>query len=226
MRIGVLFRRRSRLIVGVVLGIVALGGCGVGGQPKATVIPSDDIPSVLREPVAAPSASPSPQFPSSIVYLVRAKQDVLVAVRRPAEQTQTLAALLRSLLAGPTDAEVAAGLTSALTAVSTLNGVMVSGSLATIDLASAFADIRGQAQILATAQLVLTAVSFPGIDSVLIELDGHPVTVPLADGTLTSRPLQANDYSCLVAGASPCATSSESPPPPVALPSASLSPSS
>jgi len=218
-------RRFWRTFALAALVLVVGAGCGVSGQQRASVIPRADVPSALWEP-SPPPVSPSPAYPAATIYLVEAKDGVLVPVHRSQQQASTLFALMQSLLAGPTDAEVSRGLTSALTAVSKINNVSRSGTLATIDLGSSFSEIRGQSQILATAQIVLTAVSFPGVDSVLIELDGHPVTVPLADGTLTSRPLRADDYSCLLVGSRPCAPSSESPPPPVNLPSPSATASS
>jgi len=119
-------------------------------------------------------------------------------VHRPASETSTLSALLRSLLQGPTDAETQSGLVTAINTNPILNRVTFSGSVANIDLASTFGDIRGQGQILATAQVVMTAVGYPGIDAVQISLDGVPADVPLTDGTLVSQPLVRSDYSQLL----------------------------
>ncbi len=93
-----------------------------------------------------------------------------------------------------------------MTAINTnpvLNGVTFSGSIANIDLASTFGDIRGQEQILATAQVVMTALGYPGIDAVGISLDGVPADVPLTDGTLVSRPLVMSDYNQLLVSPRP-----------------------
>ncbi len=205
--------------------LACIGGCGVGPQRHASLVPSGDVPSVLAQTTesapSSPSVSPSTQSPTSTIFLVKmeANQNRLVRVHRPEDQTSTLLGLIRTLLVGPTDAEVKDGMTSALNTAPELRGVR-SGELATIDLGSTFTDIRGQSQVLATAQIVLTAVSFPGVKSVVITIDGAPAAVPLADGTLTSRPLEAADYSCLVVGSSsPCAAGAVS-----ESPSASLTP--
>jgi spore germination protein GerM len=84
-----------------------------------------------------------------------------------------------------------------------LLGVIVQDGVATVDLGSTFGDIRAPDQVLATAQVVMTAASFPGVDSVQISLDGKAAQMPLADGTLSWSPLTFADYASLLAGASP-----------------------
>jgi spore germination protein GerM len=188
-----------RILVAAML--LALAGCGVGSQRHAVAIPSGDLPSVLLQPAASPSASVVSQTPTSTIYLVESKH--LVGVHRPRSQTETVTSLIRSLLKGPTDAEAASGLSTAINTSPTLNKVTVVDSVAIVDLGSSFGDIRGPEQVLATAQVVLTAVSFPTVSSVQISLDGTPAAVPLADGTLSTAPLDASDYASLLGTASP-----------------------
>jgi spore germination protein GerM len=181
--------------------VLALAGCGVGSQRRAVAIASGDVPSVLLQPAASPSASVVSQTPTSTIYLVESKH--LVGVHRPRSQTETVTSLILSLLKGPTDAEAASGLSTAINTSPTLNKVTVVDSVAIVDLGSSFGDIRGPEQVLATAQVVLTAVSFPTVSSVQISLDGTPAAVPLADGTLSTAPLDASDYASLLGTASP-----------------------
>jgi spore germination protein GerM len=195
--------RHGRWVAGCAL-LFVLAGCAVGGQQHATQIPSGDLPSVLLQPSESPSTSPSVPQLSSTIYLIDDKRKTLVAVHRPRTQTSTLTGLIRSLLKGPTDAEAAAGLTTAINTSPTLNKVTIDGSGATLDLSSSFGEIRGPEQILATAQLVMTAVSFPGTDSVEISLDGVPASAPLPpNGALATGPLRLADYASLLAGAAP-----------------------
>jgi spore germination protein GerM len=189
-----------RILVAAAM-LLALAGCGVGSQRHAVAIPSGDLPSVLLQPAASPSASVVSQTPTSTIYLVESKH--LVGVHRPRSQTETVTSLIRSLLKGPTDAEAASGLSTAINTSPTLNKVTVVDSVAIVDLGSSFGDIRGPEQVLATAQVVLTAVSFPTVSSVQISLDGTPAAVPLADGTLSTAPLDASDYASLLGTASP-----------------------
>ena len=199
--------RRVALAVGLIT--MLLAGCGVGVQDHATSIPSRAIPAELLSPRNTPPPSASQRVSTSRIYLVR--NGVLVVAHRPADETSTLQALLRSLLQGPTDAEAASGLVTAINTNPILNGVTFSGSIANIDLASTFGDIRGQEQILATAQVVMTAVGFPGIDAVQISLDGVPADVPLTDGTLVSRPLVNGDYEQLLLPPRPASSPASNP---------------
>lgn len=190
------------VLAAVVSAVLALAGCGVGAQPHAVVIPSGAIPSGLLAPPESSSPPPAVQTLTSTIYLVNNTQ--LVAVHRSRTQTATLHGLIDSLLRGPTDAESSAGFSTAINPSPTLNKVTVDvNGIATVDLSTSFGDIRGAEQVLATAQIVMTAVSFPGVTAVQISLDGAPVSVPLADGTLSGDPLRASDYASLLAGATP-----------------------
>jgi Sporulation and spore germination len=196
-------RRRRAVVPALVAAclVAVLAGCGIGAQQHASVIDSHDVPSILLQTTdsASPTQSPS-QAPTSIIYLLQSQTNRLVPVRRPKKETASLLGLLHTLLAGPSDNEVNEGLSTALSAAPNLHSVAAPGQTATINLGATFTDIRGQSQVLATAQLVLTAVSYPDVSSVLIEIDGTPAAVPLADGTLTTRPVRFADYSCLIVG--------------------------
>jgi spore germination protein GerM len=207
-----------------VFAVFAVAGCGVGGQQRAVVIPSGDLPSVLSGPLGSPSATSSHEPPTSSgpasagassspsiigsslassVYLVDDKTNRLVAVHRSRNQTATLSTLISTLLSGPTEAESAAGLTTAINTSPTLNKITIQGPLAIIDLSSSFGEIRGAGEVLASAQVVMTAVSYPGTESVLFTLDGTPTAVPLVSGVLSSAPLTFADYASLLAIAQP-----------------------
>jgi spore germination protein GerM len=101
------------------------------------------------------------------------------------------------LITGPTEAELGAGMRTAISPQTQLHSVAVNGTTAVIDVTSAFVEVAGQEQILALAQVVLTATTVPGITEVRFALEGQPVDVPRADGTLSSGPLSATDYAAL-----------------------------
>lgn len=216
----------SRIRAGLcaAVAVLVLTGCGVGSQRHATVIPSGDLGLFdTSSPSASPSPSPSPSeavtlppseasslaspaisgpppvAPTSTIYLVA--NNALVAEFRPRNQTSTLDRLIRTLLQGPTDAEASRGISTAINTSPTLNRITVVNSIATIDLSKSFADIRPPDQVLAAAQVVMSAVSFPGVDAVQITLDGQPASLPLADGTVATQPLTYWDYASLLAGA-------------------------
>jgi spore germination protein GerM len=128
--------------------------------------------------------------------------DGLVSVRRPTSRIANLRGLLTTLLAGPSNTESKDGLSTAINTDPVLNHVTVNDGIATVDLGGAFGDIRGQQEVLAAAQVVLTALSFPGVGRVQITLDGAVTDIPLADGTLTTAPLNRADYAPLLVLAS------------------------
>jgi len=198
------------MLISVLL-LCALGACGVGSQQHAVEIPSDDLPSVLEEPSGSPSSSATAPTPStgasaltsSKIYLVDDKTKTLVAVDRPRSQTVTITSLVKSLLNGPTEAESAAGLTTAINTSPALNKITLDGPLATVDFSASFGEIRGTGEVLATAQVVMTVVSYPGTNAVQFSLDGTPTSVPLVSGVLSSGPLTYSDYASLLVNASP-----------------------
>jgi spore germination protein GerM len=48
--------------------------------------------------------------------------------------------------------------------------------------------------MIALAEIVFTATGRPGVGQVSFSLDGRPVEVPRADGSLTSEPLARTDF--------------------------------
>ena len=194
-------RSSSAVLLAVLL---ALGGCGVptGGPPST--LPASEVPFGLlssspQEP-ATPSVRPGAGEPG--VYLLEtATGRVVPRVRQlpggPAEQR--LQVLLDDLAAGPGDADAGQGLSTALAPDVELTVSALEGGAVTVDVAGA-ADvpIGGQTR-LAVAQIVLTATSLPGVDSVRLLVDGAPVAAPLPSGPLTDEPLTAADYRSTVA---------------------------
>jgi hypothetical protein len=90
------------------------------------------------------------------------------------------------LLAGPTTAESSQvpAFSSAVPAGTTRNGsIDVVFGVATVDLSESFDDGGGSATMLARlGQLTYTLTTFATIDTVLLELDGVPVTVFSSEG--------------------------------------------
>ena len=100
----------------------------------------------------------------------------------PAAQ-ESLAVVLDALVAGPTDAETAAGLESAVPAqTKVLGGTTETGGIATVNLGGTFGQLVGQPQIEAVAQVVFTVNTLPGVTGVTFQLSGRAVEVPIASG--------------------------------------------
>lgn len=189
--------RRSLLAVLTATAIAATtGACGVptGGDPEA--IPAAEIPAELTSrPPAATSGAAEQTAGQPVVYLVD-PADVLVPRGRPVEgdARDQLDDLLDSLAAGPTAAERADGLATALSAQAGLAVGDLSGGTATVELTGVTDTVTGQQSRRAVAQVVLTVTSLPAVQRVLLTQDGDAVEAPLPSGELTSRPLTATDY--------------------------------
>jgi hypothetical protein len=110
-----------------------------------------------------------------------------VSRRRAPAEPATAHLALRSLLAGLSDDEIAAGLFTAVPACTELLGVDVADGIATVDLSSEFEEAGGSlAETLRLAQVVYTLTQFETIDGVSFRLECEPVElfgghgVPLA----------------------------------------------
>ena len=188
--------------------LTATAACGVptGGDPDP--IAASDVPYGLAEPV--PSTSAAPSAPAELdeprVYLL-AEDGALVPQGRSltgGELRDRLDELLDDLAAGPTADELTDRLSTALRPETTLTVEELSGGTATIDLGGAADAPSGQESRRAVAQIVLTATSLPGVDSLLLTRAGQRVDAPLPSGELTARPLLAEDYlPLLTASATP-----------------------
>jgi hypothetical protein len=158
-------------------------------------IPTDRHPTAMPGGVVRPALGPTPITPTpatrATVFFVQAEN--LVPVDRSTTRPDVQAAL-EVLFSGPTETELAAGLRTAISSQTNVRSIRTEGGTAVIDLTSTFVEVGGEEQILALAQIVLTATATPGITDVRFELEGQAVEVPRADGTLSSGPLRATDY--------------------------------
>jgi spore germination protein GerM len=177
---------RSRLAGLLVVTVAALGGCA---------IPDQRTPVAIRTSATTTSSSTTlagePARTVTAVFLVHAGRLVTVERRtRP-----DLDAVITHLLSGPTTAELSRGLTTAIPTGTTLESASVTGTTAALAFNNALGSISGQEQLLAFAQIVVTATARSGVDRVQIAIGGQVVNAPLADGTLAQRPVGRADYA-------------------------------
>jgi spore germination protein GerM len=117
------------------------------------------------------------------IFLVASSGRLVSVTREVPAQQESLSRALQVLVKGPTSAETASGLESAVPQQTTVLGAAIGvGGIATVNLAGTFAQLVGQAQIQAVAQILFTAAALPGVGSVTFELEGKPVDVPVASG--------------------------------------------
>lgn len=176
--------RLARPLVALGLVAVVAGACGVPVDRGPTALPPRGVPFGLLDP-ANPTTStvtaPPPVAVTVQVYLLGVTGRV-APVDRDVPVPAPLAAVLGALVAGPTNAETADGLQSAIPAQTQVIAATVTSGTATVDLGGTFGQLVGQAQIDAVAQMVFTATALPGVSGVAFELSGQPVDVPTASG--------------------------------------------
>lgn len=179
------------------LGVLLLGGCGLsdGSQPRPV---DSDIAALL-----SPSASPTQEAgaPLTATQVTWVQGDRLVQRLRllPADtrQEQLDGALNALVNGGLRPTEVAAGLESRLPPGLPVMGT-VRGSRVALELTSESQTEPGGIE-LAVGQLATTALSIPGVRSVVFTVDGDRTAVPVPDG----RPrtvLRMSDYRSVLRG--------------------------
>ena len=113
---------------------------------------------------------------------------------RQAEGEAVARGALEALLAGPSDEERDAGLTTEIPDGTELLDLAVADGTATVDLSGAFDDGGGSASMQArVAQVVATLTQFPSIERVAFRLDGEPVTAIGGEGVAVDPPLGRGD---------------------------------
>lgn len=125
-----------------------------------------------------------------------ARSDGLVPVQRAHAWTLAAAkAAIEALLAGPTAAERASGLSSAIPKGTKLLGISLHNGVATIDFTSEYATGGGALSMQdRLGQVVYTLTGFPTIKRVLFRLDGAPVHVFSSEGIVLDHAVSRSDY--------------------------------
>ena len=198
---------RRFLVASVAAAIATAGSLSACGAPTSSEVnPITAVPYDLMSPATSATSAPTVDTATTPqVYLVR--DDVLVPVQASRaldiDVTTTVATTLARLAEGPSREERDRGLSTAL-------GPDVGIALDRLDGTTAVIDVRAGDQAptasrlpLAVGQLVLTVLSVPGVESVLLTSEGEPIQAPLPGGALTDRPLVAGDYAPLAAPATP-----------------------
>ncbi len=176
----------------LIVGMAALAvGCG---------IPLDATPQRLEVDPTGPPVADEPvvtDLTTVSVYLVQNEQ-LIRATRElpgPVSLTTVVSALLRSA-SGLEDRD---GLRTSIPSGTRLLSARQVGSVAHIDLSGDFVAVGGEEEILAVAQIVLTATSLEDVSSVLFLIEGLPTGVPVAGGALSTDPVGPDDYLDLIA---------------------------
>ncbi len=201
-------RRRAAILAAAVSALaLALAACGSGGGgggayggAPATTAPATTAPATTAPATTAPGATTT--APAAIPVDVFFIRDEKVA---PSSRDVTPPAVARgameALLAGPTAADQADGLTSSIPVGTRLLGLRITpAGVAEVDLSGEFASGGGSLSMLTrVAQVVYTLTSFPTVRSVRFLIDGERVEAIGGEGVIVDHPLTRAD----VAGQAP-----------------------
>jgi hypothetical protein len=182
--------RRPALLL---LGLAATACSGNG----AVVVNSVRQPSPAPAPTSSTTVTPT--FPRLVgVWFVRDGRLFKVTREIPYRQGLQVDAL-HALLAGPTGAERADGVTSAVPPQTHLLGVTHRAGIATVDMSAELGQgTNAGAARLMLAQLVYTVAQTPQIRSVRLELDNVPVSALPGSGVVVPARLTRGHFRSLV----------------------------
>ena len=129
-----------------------------------------------------------------------ARGEELVSVKRTHEATPRVAtAATEALLDGPTPAERASGIQSAIPDGTRLLGISIKAGVAIVDLTSEYQSGGGSLSMqVRLGQVVYTLTQFPTVQKVSFRLDGTPVNVFSSEGIVLSHPVGRADYKELL----------------------------
>lgn len=178
--------RQAMLVAATGVTVLGLAGCGVPVDRSPTALPRRGIPFGLLQPSPPSTTTTSAASPASVpirIFLVSPTGRLVAVAREVTAAQDSLDTVLDMLVKGPTNAEAAAGLQSAVPTQTTVLGAEIgTAGLATVNLGGTFGQLVGQAQIEAVAQFVFSASAVPGVNGVTFELNGATVNVPVASG--------------------------------------------
>jgi hypothetical protein len=188
----------TRLVAVLCVLAGAAAACGLPTDRPPSFVADEDVPFGLLAGTTTTAPLPA-QNPSPRVTEVCFVRDAsVVEVARPVNAA-TPEAALAELRAGPTAAEQASGVRTALLTEDPVEQVAVAAGVAKVELTSGFAAGGTQDTILAVAQLVCTLTGQAGVGQVAFTLEGAPVEVPRGDGTLAAGAVTRDDYASVLA---------------------------
>jgi len=175
---------------------VMASACGISPAAAPTDVPVGERSLAIGADTSAGIASGE-----SEIYLVTGNDPrQLRSVNRDAG---TRLALLEAVIAGPTENESAALLSSALPPDTSVNAVRQVGTVLYIDLSADIADLSGDGLLLAVAQLVHTADRIDGIETVQLTVADERFPWPRSDGSATTGLLRTYDFPGLAVSSQP-----------------------
>lgn len=172
-----------------VLTALALASCGVPQDAAPRALDRGNAPFGVFDSEAAPA--PQGELAAELWFL-RNRQPV--PVPREVEQPGSPRQVLGQLLAGPTETELADGLSTAIPTTLQLVELSLEEGTAVVTLTG----LTEQVQVEAYAQIVATLDARPGVSGVRFRDAVGDVPVPRGDGGLSSGAVTRSDYDVLL----------------------------
>lgn len=184
----------SSVVTGVL--VVVLWGCGV--QPDAA---PRDLPEEERAIALDVGPTGSDASGANRIFLVAPGEERLL--RSVPREAATREELIKILLAGPNDDELAAQYSSYIPPNTELLSARTQGQVLTINLSGGITELSGTNLAQAVAQIVYTASELDGVEAVQLRADDEELAWPKLTGETTADPLRIYDYPNLVVTAQP-----------------------
>ena len=193
-------RRRALVVLLAALVVLVVPACGIESDSSPRAVAEDEVPEALVAPTSTSITTPGSDAPTRSVEVSFLSDDVLRSVSREIEVRSGIEGAIEALLAGPTEAERAADLTTSIPAGTELLEVTESEDtgLLTLDFSEELRSQQGSELRNAVAQLVYTATAFNGDEDqqVRFRIDGEVQNVPTDEGT-TAPVVTRADYRLL-----------------------------
>jgi hypothetical protein len=184
--------RRILGAVGVLALALVLAGCAIPTQGSPSAIASSKVPFGLLDRHPPTTTTTQPNLASYVpvqVFFIGSTQQ-LQSVTRYVAPPAALTSILNAMLAGPTKAETASGISTAIPNDVAVLDVTTQNGIVTVNMNSAFGEITGTATELAVAQVVATVASENGLGTgVVFEIEGQRTSVPIANGSQVTGPV-------------------------------------
>lgn len=192
--------RRGRLACILLAFVLVAGGCGIA--PDST--PRDVAPAERDLTVNAVSDGDEAGGTSRI-YLVAPSEAGDPSLLRSTSRDVPSGAtpLIKSLLAGPNDEELASRLVTNIPQETQLLSTEASGDVLFVDVSPEITELSGDLLVLAVAQIVFTAAEIEGVRAVRLRVNGQDQRWPKGDGETREGALTVYDFPGLVQSAQP-----------------------
>jgi hypothetical protein len=188
-------KRHTWLRALLVAALSATASCGIPAENDARPVDPPPGPYGALTATQAPTPDPGGAATETLCLI---KDGALRPTERALTMPRSVNDLLTDLLDGPTEAERAAGLTSALSKPSFVGGARLENGIAVVGFDPGPDGNTRSDEVLAFGQVVCTLDTHQDVTAVAFSEGSRPVAVPRGDGTLSEGPLTTGDYALLL----------------------------